>query len=265
MPPCRRDDLQRLPDMAVRHHAAQVARPDVGGEDLDAGMAVLHGIGELAEMRQRHLAHQRQVEAVVAVAGVLPLRLRLLDRLLDGALVHALHEVDQGRGAAVQGGRLTCDGGSVSTSGRPGARTGIRQWMCGSMPPGMTRRSWADTVRAASGSEPAPPTSDDASVLHADIGGLGSRRQHAGAAGDGEVEHQVTPASTGRRGEARRLAVGEAAQDLVRLEIAYDEDKPAGPVGDRASAPASAADRACAARRGSPPARRDGRRIRPVP
>ena len=30
---------------------------------------------------------------------------------------------------------------------------------------------------------------------------------------------------------ARRFAVGEAAQDLVRLEIAHDEDKPAGLVG----------------------------------
>ena len=99
------------------------------------------------------------------------------------------------------------------------------------MPPGMTRRSCADTVRAASGSEPGAADQRDASVLDADIGGLGSGRQHAGAAGDGEVEHQVTPARGGAEGKARRFAVGEAAQDLVRLEIAHDEDKPAGPVG----------------------------------
>ena len=66
--------------------------------------------------------------------------------------------------------------------------------MCGSMPPGITSRSLADTVRAASGSEPGAADQHDASVLDADIGGLGSGRQHAGAAGDGEVEHQVTPA-----------------------------------------------------------------------
>ena len=104
--------------------------------------------------------------------------------------------------------------------------------MCGSMPPGMTRRSCADTVRAACRQRAGAAHQHDASVLHADIGGLGSRRQHAGAAGDGEVEHQVAlRPEGGRRGKARRFAVGEAAQDLVRLEIAYDEDKPAGPVG----------------------------------
>ena len=45
------DDLQHLPDVAVLHHAAGVARPDVGGEDLDGGMAGLHRLGKCVEVR----------------------------------------------------------------------------------------------------------------------------------------------------------------------------------------------------------------------
>ena len=223
-----RHDLQRLPDVAVRHHAAEVPRPDVGREDLYAGMAVLHRIGELAEMRHRHLAHQREMEAVVAVAGVSPLRLGRFDRLLDGAVVHALHEIDQRRGAAMQGGladlrrrigqhvgpsrrahrhqamdvRVDAAGNDQTVLGRHGARR-FRQ-------------------RAR------PADQHDASVLHADIGSLGSRRQHAGAAGDGEVEHQVTPAGGARHAgspsaKRRRISSGSRSRTMKTSRLAWSE------------------------------------------
>src|SRR5690242_16336664 len=54
--------------------------------------------------------------------------------------------------------RLTCAGGSVYFgSASPGKRIGDRQWICGSMPPGMTILPVASTVRAAAASEPGAP------------------------------------------------------------------------------------------------------------
>ena len=99
-----RDGLQCLPDVAVLHHAAGVAGTNVGGEDLDAGMAGLHRFRQLFVLADGDLAHQRQMEAVVAVARALPVRVGLLDRGLDRAVVRALHEIDQRRGAAEQRG-----------------------------------------------------------------------------------------------------------------------------------------------------------------
>ena len=98
------DGLQRFPDIAVLHHAAGVAGPDIGGEDLDAGVAGLHRLREFVVLPDRDLAHQGQVEAVVAVASVLPVCVRLLDRGLNRAVMRALHEVDQRGGAAEQRG-----------------------------------------------------------------------------------------------------------------------------------------------------------------
>ena len=210
----RRDDLQRLPDVAVLHHAADVARPDVGGEDLDAGMAVLHRIGELAEMRHRHLAHQREMEAVVAVAGALPLRLRSA-RSTAGSVRSCAHctksisVVVPPCSAAL----LTCDGGSVSTSGRPG-RADRHQAMdmridaAGDDQPVLGRHG-ARRVRQRA----RPADQRDACRPSTPISAAWvPRRQHAGAAGDGEVEHQVTPAGVSMATPVRRRRSGAGSR-----------------------------------------------------
>ena len=98
----------------------RVDRPDVGGEDLDAGMAGLHRLGELVEMRRRHLAHQRQVEAVVAVARR-PSSAPASARSTAAACASCAHCTKSIRVVVppYSAALLTCDGGSVSTIGSP--------------------------------------------------------------------------------------------------------------------------------------------------
>ena len=75
-----------------------------------------------------------------------------------GAVVRALHEIDQRRGAAVQRRLADLRRRIGQHSARPGRRrTGIEQWICGSMPPGITSLPVASTVRAASASVPGAP------------------------------------------------------------------------------------------------------------
>ncbi len=50
MPPCRATTFNASQMWPCGTMQADVARTDVGGEDLYAGMAVLHGIGELVEV-----------------------------------------------------------------------------------------------------------------------------------------------------------------------------------------------------------------------
>ena len=49
-------DLEHLPDVAEVDHPPGAVRPDVGGEDLDGGVAGLDRLGQLAHLRVRRLA-----------------------------------------------------------------------------------------------------------------------------------------------------------------------------------------------------------------
>jgi len=67
-PPSRASTLNTFPDVAEVDHAAGAVRPDVGGEDLDGGVAGLDGLGKLAHLRVRGIAAQHQMVGPIAAA-----------------------------------------------------------------------------------------------------------------------------------------------------------------------------------------------------
>ncbi len=175
--------LQRLPDVAVLHHAAGVAGANVGGEDLDAGVTGLHRLGQFVVLADRDLAHQREMEPVVAIARALPVRVGLFDRRLDRAIMRALHEVDQRCGAAEQRGAADLRWG-IGVFGLGLARkTDRRQAVNMRIDAAGDHHLPGRIDRARRGSQGAWCTDHgDLAAGDADIGGDGSTRQHAGAA-----------------------------------------------------------------------------------
>jgi hypothetical protein len=126
-----------------------------------------------------------------------------------------LHEVEQRRGAAVQG--------------RPAdLRRRIR--MDDGLAPHLPFQPAVDVRVDAAGNDQAvgsrhrshrlrqgagPANQGDASVLHADIGCLGAARQHTAAAPNGQIQHRIAFAG----GVVRALARRDRSMGLVRLEI----------------------------------------------
>ena len=150
------------------------------------------------------------MKAIVAVAGALPVRIgRSIACWIVRSCVHCTKSiivVVPPNSAAW----LTCAGGSVAFRAAP-----ARASASGNGRAGRCRRESpacpvASTVRAAAGSEPGAPI---IAIFrqHADIRRGGAARQHAGAAGDHEVQHHLSPVVMAV--EARRIAGGEAAQN----------------------------------------------------
>jgi hypothetical protein len=196
-----RENFQRLPYIAELDHSALIDRPDVGREDLDAGVPGLHCLWERGKDLRVLLAAQHQVEAVIAIAGAGPFALSCLDRGLQRHLGEAQGEIEERRRAAVERGTADLLGGALSTSSLlPGIMIGMPQWMCGSMPPGMTICPAASITRPA----PTRPAArradrDDLATLHADVGGFGTGRHHRSAATHNQIEHAPPLRCSGSR------------------------------------------------------------------
>jgi hypothetical protein len=127
--------LERLPDVAEVDHPPSAVRPDVGGEDLDGGIAGLDGLGQLAELRVRRLARQHQVVGPVAAALRRESCVARLDPLARCVSARHVGEVDQRGGAAVERGLADPVGPCVMSVVPSGIMKGCCMCTCGSMPP----------------------------------------------------------------------------------------------------------------------------------
>jgi hypothetical protein len=101
-PAGRAEDLQDFPDVAKLHHPAEPVGPDIGGEHLDRGVALLDRLRERIEHSLRELAMQQEVKAVITITGAGPFALPPLDRLMQWLIGRAGGEIEQGRRAAIK-------------------------------------------------------------------------------------------------------------------------------------------------------------------
>src|SRR5262249_31266294 len=198
-------DLQHLPDVAEIDHAAAPAGRNVGRKHLDRGVPGLHRLGELAEAFGRDLAEQHRVKGVISIAGVRPLLVAPLDRLLDRLAALDRGEVDRCRRTAVQG-READARGWLRQGGLSDARHRYRP-VAMDMRVDAARnhdlpRSLDDPPRANVGETAGRSDRSNALAAYADIGRLRTRGKDGETTRYDDVQHLRSPVQSSSRGRS---------------------------------------------------------------